>query len=429
MGTASSSPDRVLRSSSGQFTLQGPGSTLRASLTNTALDRSRLVQLDVAQLAVTSERVKSALLRELGLPDRWTGRVRVAIQNFAPPEQNITIESNRQTDGWHYVVGIPERIQPEKLVRGLVQVLVMELANRPAQWQPAVPPLWLNEGLAARVWQLYGFGLMAQPESFTSQTIQQGDPMQHTRLCLSTNEPLTFSQLSLPEPTLLAPAGFSLYQHHANLLVHEILRLRLGRERLVAFIQQLPQVLNWQTAFLQVYRPEFASLLAVEKWWSLILVNFTGRDPSRLWGSDLSYSRLSTALHVITMMHAGPQELPRRTAVPLQQALANWDPRTRSALVRERINHIRTIQPNLPKPWFILAERYRAALEQYLTAYQPTRRQIGLRRSLEMQQRVASDALVRQLNELDALRENLRQNTEPTSPSAPVAARDTTLPP
>src|SRR5439155_11943075 len=65
---------RTVRSSTSQFIVRGP--TFSQVQTNSSVADSTWLELDPNILAVSCERIKQALLRELTLPDLWRGRIR-----------------------------------------------------------------------------------------------------------------------------------------------------------------------------------------------------------------------------------------------------------------------------------------------------------------------------------------------------------------
>src|SRR5439155_10295094 len=97
---------------------------------------------------VTCERIKQALLRELALADLWRGRVYLEINSTLATNQAPIVFAKPYLDGWQYQVELAPSIERPKLVRGLVQVLLLEIANRNAGLRSAEIPLWLSECVA-----------------------------------------------------------------------------------------------------------------------------------------------------------------------------------------------------------------------------------------------------------------------------------------
>ena len=139
-------PDRGVRtvnSSSGQFVVRGPALTQIS--TNAAFTDGSLIDLDPNILAVTCERIKQALLRELTMVDLWRGRVYVQINSTLSANQAPIVFAKPYLDGWQYQVELARSIERPKLVSGLVQVLLLEIANRgrdcyggPKRWRYSI---------------------------------------------------------------------------------------------------------------------------------------------------------------------------------------------------------------------------------------------------------------------------------------------------
>src|SRR6059036_234100 len=198
-------PDRVVRtvnSSSGQFVVRGPA--IAQVPNNSGLDDSTLIELDPNVLAVTCERIKQALLRELTLPDLWRGRVYLEINSALSTNQAPIIFAKPYLDGWQYQVELARSIEKPKLVSGLVQVLLMEIANRNAGLRSAEIPLWLSEGMA----QVLVHGsevdlVVPHPQrnfnlvnlSWQARQAARRDPLGDARERLQTHAALSFTKL------------------------------------------------------------------------------------------------------------------------------------------------------------------------------------------------------------------------------------------
>ncbi len=139
----------TVRSSTTQFIIRGP--TLSQISSNSASADSALIELDPNILAVTCERVKQGLLRELTLADLWRGRIYIEINSALSTNLAPLIMAKPYLDGWHYQMELPRRIDKTKLLRGLIQALLLEIANRNAALRSAEIPLWLSEGLSQQL--------------------------------------------------------------------------------------------------------------------------------------------------------------------------------------------------------------------------------------------------------------------------------------
>jgi len=123
-------PVRTVRSSTSQFIVRGPPLSGVGNDGSPAV--STLIELDPTILAISCERIKQALLRELTLPDLWRGRIYIEINSLLSTNRTPRIIAKAFVDGWHYQMEVPRRIEKPKLVRGLIQALLMEIANRNA---------------------------------------------------------------------------------------------------------------------------------------------------------------------------------------------------------------------------------------------------------------------------------------------------------
>jgi len=102
------------------------------------------------------------------------------------------------------------------------------------------------------------------------------DPLFLVRRRLGLNPPVTFTQLSLPDPEHLSGPGWDIYQSCSQLFLERLLSLKDGRVKLRIMLSSLPYYLNWQSAFLKAFEQDFPSMLEAEKWWAVNLANSRG---------------------------------------------------------------------------------------------------------------------------------------------------------
>src|SRR5882724_5322347 len=95
----------TVRSSTTQFIIRGPTHSQISS--NSASADSALIELDPNILAVTCERVKQALLRELTLADLWRGRIYIEINSTLSTNLAPLIMAKPYLDGWQYQMELP----------------------------------------------------------------------------------------------------------------------------------------------------------------------------------------------------------------------------------------------------------------------------------------------------------------------------------
>jgi len=413
---------RTVRSSTGQFIVRGPTLSAVAVATNSSQNGSTLIQLDPSILAITCERLKQALLSELAMLDLWRGRIYLEISSGLSTNQAPVIVAKPYLDGWQYQVELPCWIEKPKLVRGLIQVLLMEIANRNAGLRSAEIPLWLSEGLAQHLINSAAADLvLPQPQwDFNHVNISWGtwqgvrrDPLKEARERLQTHAALTFAKFG---DTFLDPVPeetWKTFRASAQLFVSQLLRLPAGRPTLVRMLYELPSYLNWQSAFLSAYRAQFPRLLDVEKWWAVILIQFTGQDPTQAWSIPVLLQKLEDTLHPPALVRTDRKDLPRRARLSVQQIITDWDYLRQRIVLKEVTSQLLGVRLKTPPELLSLVDDYRAAMENYLAR----RDQVGLARSLSGLPPMRADQVVREavkrLNELDGKRASLQATNAP----------------
>jgi len=84
----------------------------------------------------------------------WRSKIHLYLHPANGSDETITITSEQFTDGWQYGVCVctcPTVVEPRALTRSIVQVLLLEMANRNAGAHGAEIPLWLTEGLTQQL--------------------------------------------------------------------------------------------------------------------------------------------------------------------------------------------------------------------------------------------------------------------------------------
>lgn len=411
MASAASDPVRTIRSSSGQFIVSGavlgPPPAVPSSTNLTVLE------LDPNLLAVSCERIKQVLLGELGLPDLWRGRIYVGINSSMASNQPPVIGAKVYTDGWVYRLELPRQIERLKLVRGVAQVLLMELANRNAGLRSAEIPLWLSEGLSQHLMNSAETDLVLSQPRWTVNNINvnwlarkavRRDPLKDARERLRTHAALSFSKLGDPAPDQLPEEPWKTYQVCSQLFFTQLAQLNGGRAALVQFLWLLPHHLNWQTAFLTAFKPQFPRLLDVEKWWAVVLVHFTGLDPMNSWSREVAAQKLDDALRPPVLVAANRKDLPHRARMTVQQIISEWDYLRQRIILKQTATQLLMMRFKTPVEMAALVDEYRATLDNYLTRHD----QLGAARSLPGSPPTRADLLardvVKRLNELDQQR-------------------------
>jgi len=419
---------RTVNSSSGQFVVRGPA--IAQLSTNSGFADSTLIELDPNIVAVTCERIKQALLRELTMADLWRGRVYVQINSTLSTNQAPLVFAKPYLNGWQYQVELARSIEKPKLVSGLVQVLLMEIANRTAGLRSAEIPLWLSEGLAQVLVQGSEVDLVVpHPQrnfnlvnlSWQARQAARRDPLGTARERLQTHAAFSFSKLSDALPHSAPDETWKTFQASAQLFVRELLGLPGGRARLVEMVYELPFYLNWQSAFLNAFRGLFPRLLDVEKWWAVTITHFTGQDPTQAWAMPVALQKLDEALHPPVLISASRKDMPQRSRMSVQRIIKEWDYLRQRIVLKGVTAQLFSVRLKSPPELIALVEEYRASIENYLAK----RDQIGMARSLQGLPPLRADFLVvdvvKKLDELDAKRAAVSvTNAPPASPGKPI---------
>ncbi len=368
--------NRPVRSVTGQFLVSdarpatGPGATPGPARTN-----QNLLALESSFLAVTCERLKQALYADLGVTTQSRGIIYITIRPARGPDHDIAHTTERFGNNWIYRLDLPPQMERPRLVRMLVQVLLQEMANRTATDHVAEIPAWLTEGFTQQLLNSREVEIILAPpnQSFGALMLgptviqaRQRDPLEVARRVLRNQPPLSLAELSWPGTDQIDSAAGEAFRCSAQLFVTELLGLKQGREYLRAMINELAGCYNWQTAFLRAFSPHFANQLAVEKWWTLQVVHFVGRDPMHLWTVTESWQKLADLLRASVAVRRTSGEMPAHADVTLQTVIREWEPLRQTATIRGKINELEMAQMRVGPEFITLVDEYRRVLTTYL---------------------------------------------------------------
>ncbi len=405
----------VLRSRSGQFIVRG--APLGASqFLGSSTSQVSYVRLDPSLLAVSCERIKEAVLEELGMMDSWRGSIAIALHPVQEDNEPIIVTSVRYKDRWGYRIHLPEQVNRTRLIKTMIQVLLMEIANRKVGAHQAELPPWLAEGLSEHLQKTILSTLTLEPATRLIRREKNPDPLKRAREYLRAHPPLTLNQLNLPDDDVWSDQKIELYQSCAHLFVHELLRLKKGRLCLQEMLARSPENLNWQTAFLLAFKAHFPHLIDVDKWWGLTLVNFTGRDLMSAWPLAESWRQIDGILTTSVEVRLRPNDLPLQTQVKLQSIISEWEYARQVPVLLQKLNHLQALRLRGSQELDGLVKEYRAALENYLQK----RAKAGnntTKGQLSSGVKILIADTRKRLDQLDLQREFLRQQTNP--PAAP----------
>jgi hypothetical protein len=419
-------PDvNLTRSVSGQFVVTdaGPGplvSPLAAAVTN-----ADCVRLEPAVLAVSAERIKQALWRELGVDAAapWRGKIFLELHPARSLDENVTVLSEHFINGWDYHVALPDVLPRIRFVRALISVVLLEFANRDAGARPAEIPAWLTDGLSQ---QLLATGavevVLSSPgraanglvESRMIATERGIDPLADARDVLRDHPGLTFEQLSWPTEAQVSGADGGVYRASAQLFVNELLKLRHGPAHLRVMLQAAPNYFNWQTAFQNAFRADFAQPLDVEKWWALQVIDFVAHDPGPTWTPAVSCEKLDQILNVPVDFRTASNALPAHAEVSLQAVIRNFDSARQAAILQTKLRDLELAQLRMARPLAALTAGYRAALADYLGQSQETVSTPPFgRHPSAVPQKAGADDTLKKLDALDAQRRPIESSIKP----------------
>ena len=416
----------MARSHSGQFLVSGRA---QPSLLTAPLRRgisTNWVRLDPPLAAVSCERVKDALLWQLNAPDHWRGRVILHLHPVRSPADAIQITQNRYTDGWSYRLDVPDAVAPAELVQALVNVLLMEWANRSATDRPAEVPAWLGAGLAQELLNDRTRDLVVRTPEFAPDKPRLREPTRQgqfqstlgpARECLANRSPLTFDQLCWPAADQFAEPNLPVFRYSAQLLVHELLRLRNGRNCMGRMLGELGRYRNWQTAFLQAFDLHFSRVLDVDKWWELQTVAFQEKGIATTWSPTDSLRKLDEVLHVPVQFWQGTNTTGPRAVITLQAFLAQANDRWQMDWLPLKIRQLQVLPLHLSPSLVPLVRDYEKVLNNYM--HRRRQSQTG-----SFAQRLGSAGMARLVegvvSELDAL--DARRTGPPPTAARPEAA-------
>lgn len=415
----------VTRSLSGQFIVtsgksMSPLATMPLIATNTDF-----VRLEPALLAVSAERIKQALWRELDidLSVPWRGKIFLTLHPAESLDENVTIISEHFTDGWDYRVALPDVLSRARFVRAMTAVVLLEFANRGVGARSAEIPAWLTDGLSQQLLATGSFEtVLSSPfrtvngllESRTVVTRHGIDPLAGVRRVLRDHSALTFEQLSWPTDAQLSGADDGVYRASAQLFVNELLKLEGGPADLRAMLQLLPRYYNWQTAFQNAFRADFAHPIDVAKWWALQTMDFAGRSPGPTWTPAVSCEKLDQILSVAVDFRTSSNALPTHAEVTLQAVIRNFDSSCQTVILQTKLRELELVQLRMAPPLAVLTAEYRAAIADYLGGHreQASRFRFGNASSPAFPEANTQET-VRKLDALDARKRTIELAVKP----------------
>ena len=403
----------LIQSYSRQFMVYVPqGNPFRPRLSGLSTNDNLLV-LQPSLLAVSCERIKQGLYRELDAPPAaWQGKIFLYLYPAASANERIPVVREKFANGWDYRVQLPDVLERHRFARTIVEILLLEMANRHAEGRSAEIPAWLAEGLAQELLasneaqfilpppQGNGIGVAANRINTNAPML---NPIERAQNRLRNQPPLTLEELSWPNDEQAA----GIYQSSAQLFVHQLLGLKDGPAKLRAMINSLPDYYNWQLALLHAFRPDFQSQRDLEKWWALQLVQFTGRDLMQLWRLEESLNKLDDVLRLRIEVRTGRNELPLHTDINLQTVIRDWDRPRQIEALRRKLGELGLLRMRTAQDLVSLVDDYRRVIATYLER-RDNSGYISSKIQITPGARLITEETLKQLDALDSRRESLR---------------------
>jgi hypothetical protein len=422
---------QVVSSSSGQFYVSTRGPLSLATVDLAA--RSDLLTLEPALLAVSCDRIKAELLRQLDMGDHWRGKIFIKLHPARSADETNPVVSERFGGNWQCIVELPDAIDPNRLVEAVVRATLLEIANHNARTRSAEIPEWLARGLARQLmgsselklilppparqkdgWYIsrttMDFSDDPQPSVFPTRKL---NPLTDASPVLRTNEPLTFEQLGWPTDEQLAETSAGIYSSSAQLFVSQLLQEKGGPECLRNFLAALPDYLNWQLAFEQAFQPMFKTTLAVEKWWALQITQFSGRDLLHLLTREESAEQLDAVFQFPIRVQIG-QTAPMRTDISLQTIIRGWSRTQQLDMLKSKIWELGVLRLRISPDYIALVDQYLEVMQDY---YKKRRSSTRILAAVGLVSDKSVEEAVTQLDQLDTVRAKMRPE-----PSAPIVS-------
>lgn len=388
-----------------------PPPAAKLGIVRNATEANPIVELQPQALVITAERVQAALLTRL---DASTAGGRGRFHLFLIPTNRfgagpLEIIPRPFREGWQFHVGLPESVDWRRLVRGLSEVVILELANRGSVASLARPPLWVNEGLAGILEIEEGRSLLQEPEVAVVRAGRRGDPLVEARAALVSVVPMTFSELCQPSTSLLSDTNqFARFQASAILLVEQLLREDGGAARLRQAVVLSPQYLNWEFAFLKAFEGRFVNALDIEKWWAVNSQAALARDPFRRWTRGQTLARLREVLNESTSTQAEATAPAIRRQIPVRQLIQEIDFPAQQPVLERKLAQLREIYRQAPDELLEWVQEYYRTLENYLNRRQSAGQDPTGRGELAVRSRLLLRQTVGRLAGLDRRLEDMR---------------------
>jgi len=363
-----------------------------------------IIELEPQLVVVAAERAKRALSQALRTTDDFQDKIHISVLDRAPVTQSIKVVSQIHPDGFIYKAGFPARIEGQQFAKGLMQVILLEYANRGGK-RAAELPFWLVEGLTRQVLTAIEPAYVLNRNPMTIETVGY-DRLGTTRSFLETNSVASIQDLSFPN--LAGEESRARFEASAHLLVNRLLTLPNGPVLMSRFLRALPQTMNWQTAVFGVYKDHFDGPLSFEKWWMINWIEYRKRENAEYWPTALTLDRLDNLLLCSMEMRSGTNTIPSQRLITIQELLRTTDFSVQRELLGQKLQQMFFMTVNVPTGILPLWSAYQNTLESYLQRRSQLNYQPALKSEPEQRLQAVIKAATDALGELDFARGELK---------------------
>lgn len=368
-----------------------------------AVGENELISLRPEVLVVMGERIRQVVNLRLGGRDQAGGRVHLYLRRRHASERRLTIVPQVTRESWQFHLELPEEVEWPRLVRALIEVVLLDQANRGNASVTCVqPPFWLTEGMAELLLNEFGRDLALESQTTLNRSARRRDPLAPVRVTLSGRNPAGFEELGGRTAEQPGDASqLAWFRASSALFLAEFLRDRPGQAFVREFLQQLPRHLNWQIAFLRAGGGRFRTLLEIEKWWAVSAASELSHDPALLWPRERVLAELRLILtetaDVSTTMN-GPAE--RRT-LSLAEIVRTWDFAAQQDVLRRKAGQLQLLRSHTPQALQSLVTECHRTLDGYLAERSGGAAGGGHRPELASSERVQARTAARRLEDLE----------------------------
>ena len=360
-------PGQTLTSRSRQFVVSSLVDATFVAAPNKVKAVPDRVQLHPSGLAQFAESIRDQWVKRFGIASRWQGQIHLQIipGKLGDPSRFGRIPN--ATGSWDYRASVPQLMPGLELTELIVDLLFTEFAGRYSSKDPVLPT-WITPGTTELILQSKG-PILFTP--FAPQAVgglnftHPQDPLHASREFIQNSKPISYLNLTLPPPPLKG-AEDPVYRAHAHLLVHKLIELSKGPERIQFFLRELPKHKNSARAFGVAFGHE--SMLKIEQWWSMAQIQFRSRDAFHRWRPEVILVHLSDCLQIETELPPdSPQAKPKTQRIPLQTYLrTDPTPQERALKLTPVLQRLAFLQVNSTPETARIIQDYRETLGAYL---------------------------------------------------------------